>query len=344
MDANPTEILEKIVSQINLSIDEAENLMELIMNGSLNEAEIAAFLTALRMKEETEDEIAAFASIMRNKAIHFDSIPRPVIDIVGTGGDGTHTINVSTLSSLTIASMGHSVAKHGNYSASSKSGSADIMERLGYPLKESREAAQERIHSKNFAFLFAPMYHPAMKYVAPVRKNLKIRTVFNILGPLTNPAEAEIMLLGVYEKKLMKKMARALDYMKVQNFLVVHSEDGMDEISPLAKTHYILKSQGKLSEGVIDPLVFELGISSISDIQVKDPDHAFALANQIIDGTFTAGIESVALNASYALALIQMNQNSKDGASVYEIAMENFPIIFKHISEKNVREYIERAL
>lgn len=336
-------LLERIINKKDLSIEEAETLMNSIMDGKLNEAEIASFLVALRMKEESEDEIAAFANVMRKKAVHFHDIPRPVLDIVGTGGDGAHTINISTLSALTIASMGYSVAKHGNYSVSSKSGAADIMERLGYPLKESLEEASLRLREKKFVFLFAPMYHPAMKFVAPVRKNMKVRTVFNILGPLTNPAEAEIMLLGVYHDNLLKKMARALDYMNVKNFMVIHSEDKMDEISPFLPTRYILKDSEGISEGKINPSEFPLSIQSLKEIQVENPDDAYNKAIQIIDGNYLPGIEAVALNTSFALALIQNNQNVLD-FNIGEAAKKNYSTIIKHIENKNLKTFIDTLI
>ncbi len=334
-----------LVTGQNLSIYDAEELMSQIMDGKLEETSMAAYLTAMRMKGESEDEIAAFAGVMRNKAVHLEDIPRPITDIVGTGGDSAHTINISTLSSLVLASMGHAVAKHGNYSVSSKSGSADIFERLGYKLQETPEEASRRLRDHNFAFLFAPSYHPAMKYVGPVRKKLGIRTFFNILGPLCNPALADIILLGVYEKPLMKKMFRALEYMKLPVFLVVHSRDHLDEISPVAPTDALFHVYGNTMEITIHPELFPMSIGNLSEITVTDPDDAYRKALSVMDGSFLKGVQVVSLNASYAMALnVAYTRKTMNEETLHRTALDNYPVILDHLLKGSVSQFIKKMV
>ena len=222
------ELIKKLAGGKNLTKEEAEQAMEGMISGSFTPAQAAGILMALKMKGETEGEIAAFASVMRRHAVKISPKAGRLVDTCGTGGDSSHTFNISTCAGLVAAGAGISIAKHGNRSVSSKSGSADVMEALGVRLLEP-PAVEKCIEKVGFGFMFAPYFHPAMKNVGPVRKELGIRTVFNILGPLTNPAGAHAQLLGVFDRKCAEKMARVLAILGSEHAMVVHSE-GIDEI------------------------------------------------------------------------------------------------------------------
>lgn len=298
MELNYSPLLEKILQHQNLSLPEAEWLMEATMSGDLTPAQVAAWLAAMRSKGETSEEISSFARIMRKKAVEVKGLAGPLVDTCGTGGDKSNLINVSTLSALVLASMGIPVAKHGNRSVSSASGSADILEKLGYPLGESSTETVGRVQQKNFGFLFAPNFHPAMKYAGPVRKELGVRTVFNILGPLSNPASAEIHLLGVFQPELMRLMAECLEKLGVKTAMVVHSIEGLDEISPVNTTRYVLLHKGEFSEGEILPETLDLSVQSLSQIQAATAEECLERAKGVIEGIDRPAIEAVALNAT----------------------------------------------
>ncbi len=230
-----TDLLSKVAAKQNLSYDEAKQAIDEIMSGGTSPEIISAFLTALAMKGETEDEIAGAADGMRSKALPF-KINGNALDIVGTGGDKSNSFNISTTSALVAAAAGVKIAKHGNRAASSKSGTADCLEQLGVKIDCAPELMQKSLEENNIAFFFAQKYHNAMKYVAPVRKQLGIRTVFNILGPLTNPGKVCQMVLGVFSEKYVEKIANALVKLGVTDALVVYGVDGLDEISACGKT------------------------------------------------------------------------------------------------------------
>ncbi len=291
-------LLEKLLNKEDLTTAEAEAIMLQTMQGELTPVQVAGWLVALRAKGETPDEITAAARIMRSKATALPGLENPLVDTCGTGGDKSSLMNISTLAALLIASKGIKVAKHGNRSVSSKSGSADILEKLGYPMNETPEQTAGRIKEKNFGFMFAPLYHPAMKHAIGARKELAIRTIFNILGPLSNPAGAEIHLLGVFTDQLLKPMATALSGLGVKQALVVHSTDGLDEISPVADTRFVYIDNGSVAEGTISVASLGLTIKSLAEIQVNDADDALAKTKQVLDGTLQPAIEAVALNSA----------------------------------------------
>ncbi len=318
MELSYRQVLEKLLQKQNLSSPEALWLMEATMSGNLSQVQVAGWLCAARSKGETGDEIAAFAKIMREKAERPPGLKLPLVDTCGTGGDKSNLINVSTLSALVLAARGIPVAKHGNRAVSSAAGSADLLEHLGYPMDEKPEKTAERIRNKNFGFLFAPNFHPAMKYAGPVRKELGIRTVFNILGPLSNPASANVHLIGVFQESLLDTIAESLHKLGVDTALVVHSQEGLDEISPLHPTHYRLLHQGNISAGEIDPKPFKFTIHSLSQVQAGDRETAFEKAQRILAGKDRPGTELVSLNVVAAMYLWELHHGrAKESLQIY---------------------------
>lgn len=332
-------LLEKLIAGEDLDEAEAEALMMATMNGDLTPAQVAAWLIAMRVKKETALEIGTFASVMRSKACNIKS-DQVLIDTCGTGGDQSNLINVSTLSAMTLAAMGHKVAKHGNRAISSKSGSADLLEFLGYPLTEEPGAAQERLDDDGFIFMFAPSYHPAMKHATGPRKELKVRTVFNILGPLSNPANADIQVLGVYKKELLDLMVHSLRYLGVSSALVVHSKEGLDEISPLEVTEYRFLNEGIIQSGNIYPESLRLSISSLDEVRAENIEKALSMAHGIINGSFISGVEIVALNVTAALYLVAVNQKNTS-LSLNEYLIENVASTIDFIQGGNISKVMK---
>lgn len=257
--------LAKAADNIDLSYEEAVDAMDIIMSGKATNAQIAGFLTALRMKGETIDEISGLARGMRDKAVNVKG-EKDAIEIVGTGGDLANSFNISTTSAFVIASGGVKVAKHGNRSVSSKSGAADVLEALGIKIQSTAEEAKDLLDNINIAFLFAQSYHTSMRYVAPVRKEMKIRTVFNILGPLTNPAETDYIVLGSYSKELVPVLARVLQKLGCKRAMVVHGNDVLDEISISASTTAAELRDGKITEYEISPADYGMKLYDKSEI------------------------------------------------------------------------------
>lgn len=223
--------LEKVIAKENLTIDEASEIMLMIMNGEVNNSQLAGLLTGLKSKGETPEEIAGFANAMREKSVRIKTDTENAIDVCGTGGDNSHTFNISTAAAFVVAGAGIKVAKHGNRSISSLSGSADVLKVLGVNIDLSPEKSEKALNEIGIAFLFAPMYHPAMKYAATVRKELGVRTVFNILGPLTNPAGVKKQLVGTFNKDVSEKMAEASKYLEYSKVCFITSDNNIDEIT-----------------------------------------------------------------------------------------------------------------
>ncbi len=244
--------IKKLVEGKDLTIHETETAMNSIMEGNATEAQIGSFLTAMRMKGETIEEITACAKVMRDKCEKLQT-QGDVMDIVGTGGDCTNTFNVSTASSIVVAAAGVKVAKHGNRSVSSKCGAADILEALGVKLDITPKQNEKVLEDVGLCFMFAPVYHTAMKHVAKPRRELGIRTIFNILGPLANPAYANLQVLGVYDEKLLEPMANVLHNLGVKRAMVVHGQDGVDEISMCAPTTVYEIKDGTIESFILNP-------------------------------------------------------------------------------------------
>jgi len=294
--------LDSLLKGENLSSLEMQSLMTLIMTGELSSIQIASCIVAMQIKGETPDEIAAAASVMRkhsNKVIVKDT--KYLIDTCGTGGDSLQTFNVSTLSAIIAAAAGAKVAKHGGRSVSSKCGSADVLEALGVNVNLDHKRLGHLVDAIGIGFMFAPNYHPAMKYVAPVRKELGIRTIFNLLGPLTNPASASRQIVGVYSKELTITFAKVLQKLGSKHVLVVHGEDGMDEISITGKTFIAELKDNVIKEYTIRPSEFKLREGRLKDIVVEDVAHSKKMILEILNGKLSASRDIALLNAGAAI-------------------------------------------
>lgn len=307
---------EKVLNGENLTETEAMEAMDLIMSNAATDIQIAEFLTALRMKGETIEEITGFAKGMRAKA---KTVPncKDAIDIVGTGGDCSNSFNISTTSSFIIAAAGAKVAKHGNRSVSSKSGAADVLERLGVKIQTTPEQAANCIHEIGISFLFAQSYHGSMKYVAKARKEMGTRTVFNILGPLANPAETDYILLGVYSDDLIPVMAKVLCGLGIRHAMVVHGEDGFDEISISAPTKVAEIKDGGIFEYTITPEQFGLPLAEKEEVVGGSPEENALITQGILAGTIRdAKRNIVLLNAGCALYVVGQAGSIGDGVAL----------------------------
>jgi anthranilate phosphoribosyltransferase len=279
------EAIQKLVDGKNLTYEESGEAMSEIMSGKTTNSQISAFLTALRMKGETVEEITAFARVMREncRRIH-PNVNGRLLDTCGTGGDKTKTFNVSTISAFIIAGTGISVAKHGNRSVTSRSGSADVLERLGFNLKMEPQQVQNSIEQVGIGFMFAPVFHPAMKYAVEPRREIGIRTVFNILGPLTNPACADAQLLGVYDYNLTKTLAHVLKNLGCTEAMVVHGLEGLDEISTVGKTAVAQLANGEIVNSEITPRDFGVKKTKTENLKGTDPEESADLLFRILKG------------------------------------------------------------
>ncbi len=314
--------IKKITEGNDLTTEEVKDLFSMLMEGQATDAQIGAVLTGLKMKGETVEEISAAADIMREKAVKVPVKDKAnLVDTCGTGGDKIVTFNVSTITAFVIAGAGAKVAKHGNRSVSSKCGSADIMEALGVKIDLKPEEAARAIDEIGLGFLFAPIYHPAMKNVIRQRREIGIRTIFNILGPLSNPAEASYQLMGVFDEKLVEPLARVLSLLGIKRGYVVHGLEGLDEVSITTETLV-----GEIDNGVIEvykvkPEDFGLKRASIDDIKGGDLDFNLQIALEILEGEDKSPkTDFVALNAGFALKAAGIVDSIKEGI---ELAKES---------------------
>ncbi|WP_394175496.1 anthranilate phosphoribosyltransferase [Thalassotalea litorea] len=298
-----SQLLEQIIAGKDLSIDQAQQFFSQVVNGEVAGELLASVLTALKMKQESASEIAGAAIAIRNAATDFPLTRDDLIDCVGTGGDGAHTINISTTSAIVAAACGLKVAKHGNRSVSSKSGSADLLEAFGVNLQMSPETAAKCIEQANLCFLFAPQYHSGFRHAAPVRKAMGVRTLFNILGPLVNPASPSIMLLGVYSPDLLQPMAQALQKTGVKRAWVVHGS-GLDEVAIHGETQVIEINGDTLIEKVVSPASFGLNQYPLTDITGGEPEENAEFTKAILSGTGKdAHRDAVVINTAALLYL-----------------------------------------
>ena len=302
MPITPQEALQRTIEHREIFHDEMLHLMRLIMNGELSPVMTASIITGLRVKKETIGEITAAAQVMRefSTKVHVKDATH-MVDIVGTGGDGANTFNISTCSMFVAAAAGAKVSKHGGRSVSSKSGSADVMEALGIHINLKPEQIAQCIAEVGIGFMFAPNHHPAMKNVAPVRKELGVRTIFNILGPLTNPAGAPNILMGVFHPDLVGIQVRALQRLGAEHALVVYGRDGMDEVSLGAATLVGELKNGQITEYEIHPEDFGLAMSSNRALKVETPEQSREMLIGVLKGEPGAAQEIVCLNAGVAL-------------------------------------------
>lgn len=303
--------IHSLVNKENLSYETAKAVMDEIMEGKATNTQISAYLTALRMKGESIDEITASAAAMRD---HCTKLNREtdVLDIVGTGGDEAYTFNISTISAIVIAAAGVPVAKHGNRSVSSKCGSADLLEALGVRLDLTPEQNARILKEIGICFMFAPIYHASMKYAAPVRHELGVRTIFNILGPLANPAGANLHLLGVYDENLVEPLAKVLANLDVKRAMVVHGQDGLDEISLCGTTSVCEVNHGKLNRFVLDPAQFGFSYCKPKDLVGGNPQENVEIARQILAGQTGPKRDVVLLNSAVCLYM------GKEGMTIPE--------------------------
>ncbi|GAA4854250.1 anthranilate phosphoribosyltransferase [Luteimonas vadosa] len=317
MAMTPQEALQRTIEHREIFFDEMVELMRLIMRGEVSDTMIAALLTGLRVKKETVDEIAGAATVMREFAMPVAVADRSrLVDIVGTGGDGAHTFNISTASMFVVAAAGAGVAKHGNRSVSSKSGSADVLEALGANIELSPRQVARCIEACGIGFMFAPVHHPAMKVVAPVRKEMGVRTIFNILGPLTNPAGAPNILMGVFHPDLVGIQVRVLQELGAERAMVVWGRDGMDEISLGAGTQVGELRDGKVREYEIHPEDFGMGMAASRNLRVENAAESKAMVLEALDNTTGLPLDIVCLNSGAALYVAGVVDSIADGVAL----------------------------
>ncbi len=317
------EAIIKLSKKQDLTYQEAEAVMDEIMSGEATTIQMSSYLTALAMKGETIDEITASAAGMRAHGLRLLH-EMNVLEIVGTGGDGSNSFNISTTSAMVIASAGVPVAKHGNRAASSKSGAADVLEALGVKITVSPAKSLELLQKLNICFLFAQSYHTAMKYVAPVRKELGIRTVFNILGPLSNPAGANMELMGVYEKELVEPLAQVMMNLGVTKGMVVFGQDKLDEISMSAPTSVCEIRDGKLTSYTITPEQFGYERCGKDDLKGGTPQENAEITRAILTGADKGPKrQAVCLNAGAALYIAGKASSMEDGVRLAERQIDN---------------------
>ncbi len=304
------QFLEKLKNKQDLSFEESKSAFNILMNGEANDEEIFDFLTLLSLKGEVSDEIAGGVYVLRKKSKRVNV--QNCVDTCGTGGDGMNTLNISTASALLLASMGIKVAKHGNKAVSSKCGSGDVLEALNIKINLEPNEIEKQINTNNFGFMFAPNYHSAMKFVGPTRKKIGKRTIFNMIGPLSNPALVQRQVVGVFDKKLLKIFANSLKNLKIKFAWIVNSEDGLDEISPYAKTKVVQLKDNKISEILIDPNNLEINADNFNSLLGDD---AKFNANKIIDifkGEDNDFSKAVCLNAAAGLVVAEKFVDFKD--------------------------------
>ena len=315
--------IQKLLDGHNLGRDEAHEVMGEIMEGEATPAQISGFLVALRAKGETADEIAGCAEAMRSHVLEVRPSRHDVVDVVGTGGDGGRTFNISTTAAIVAAAAGAAVAKHGNRAVSSASGSADVLEALGFTLEQPPERIAQSIDTLGFGFMFAPLHHPAMRHAAPVRRELGTRTIFNILGPLTNPAGARAGVFGVYSPEVARTVADALAVLDARRAFVVHGAGGIDELSPAGSNLIFEVADGTVRERVIDPL--ELGIDRCDPEELAGgtPEENAETAREVLAGARGAKRDAVVFNAAGAIAASGHAVDLADGLAAATAAIDS---------------------
>ena len=326
-----TDFIKKLESNENLSFEESKTLFSNIMEGRYDEINIIKILEALSKKGETKDELAGGIFVMRSKATIVKT-PIGTIDTCGTGGDGQNSLNISTAAAIVLASMNIKVAKHGNKAVSSNCGSADVLEALKIKINLKPEEAEQSIEKVNFAFMFAPNYHQAMKYVARARKKIAKKTIFNLIGPLSSPAQVKKQVVGVFNEKWMMPFAEALKENKVENAFIVHSEDGMDEISPFAKTKIIELNNNEIRSFVIDPAELNIINKNKENLKGKNAEYNAQKIIDIYKGENNEFSDSVSLNVAAGLIVVS---KEKDFKKAYNYAKQHLKSgkVFYHLQK-----------
>ena len=324
----------KLVDGNDLSINEAKEVMETIMDGDATPAQIGAFITALRLKGETPEEIAGMASIMRQKSVSVN-INTPVLDTCGTGGDGANSLNISTATALLVSSIGITVAKHGNRAMSGSTGSADVLESMGANIQLDGSDVESCLKKIGFGFMFAQIFHPSMKYAASPRKEIGIRTVFNLLGPLTNPAGAEYQLIGVSERSIGNKLIHALKILGSTKAVVVHGLDGLDEVSLADETEVWELNEMGIENYMVSPEDMGFNRQPSNLLKVKDAQDSADKIIGIFEGKRTVERNSVLANSGFALYVGGKAADFKEGIVIAANAIDN------GLAMKQVDSYVE---
>ena len=324
------QFIAKIKNKENLSFNESKAAFELLMDGKAEEQEIFDFLTLLSIKGEASDEIAGGVYVLRNKSKRVNI--ENCIDTCGTGGDGMNTLNISTASAILLASMGVKVAKHGNKAVSSKCGSGDVLEALNIKINLEPKDVEAQINKNNFGFMFAPNYHSAMRFVGPTRKKIGKRTIFNMIGPLSSPALVKRQVVGVFDKKFIKIFANALKNLNLKFAWILNSEDGLDEISPYAKTNIIQLKDGKISEIIVDPKELNINLDKFDNLIGDDANYNADQMIKIFKGEDNDFSKAVCLNAAAGL---MVNESYKNFVDAYNSARN-------HILSNKVFKHLER--
>ncbi|SFE78860.1 anthranilate phosphoribosyltransferase [Nitrosomonas sp. Nm166] len=320
----PQEALQRIIAHQEIMHEEMMSLMRQMMQGEISPVLIAAIITGLRVKKETIGEIAAAAQVMREFAAKVDLHDSAhLVDTCGTGGDSAHTFNISTAAAFVAAAAGARVAKHGGRSVSSKSGSADVLEALGINLNQTPQQVAQCISEIGVGFMFAPNYHAAMKHAAPVRRELGVKTLFNILGPLTNPASAKRQVLGVFSNDLVKTLAHVLQRLGSQHVLIVNGKDGLDEITITGETNVGELKNGQVKTYTIKPEDFNLRTSPIKTIQVTDAEHAKRMLLSVLENMAGPARDIVLLNAGAAIYTAGIVNTLEHGITTAHQVLEN---------------------
>lgn len=324
-----TKNLKKIIAGQNLDQDSSAAMLMNIFSGSITDAQIGAFMAALATKGETFEELAGAARAMRRKAIRIQTLSKKVIDIVGTGGDTSGSFNISTTTSFVVAGAGVTVAKHGNRKVSSKCGSADVLEELGVNLNADPEIVEEAINEIGIGFMFAPLYHGSMKYAGKARQDCGIRSIFNMLGPLTNPAAASCQLLGVYAPQLTEMFAQTLKLLGVTKAFVVYGHDGMDEITTTTSTRISELTDGNIRSYDLDPLEFFEDYADPEDLKGGDIKENAAITLSILNGKKGPKRNIVLLNSGLALVAAEIADTIKTGITLAEQSIDSGKAIEK---------------
>jgi anthranilate phosphoribosyltransferase len=315
MDTSITmqQAIKAVTEKRDLTAEEMNATMRLIMTGEATPAQVGGFLIGLRMKGETIDEIAAAANVMRELASKVEVDKTHLVDTCGTGGDASGSFNVSTASAIVVAAAGGKVAKHGNRSISSKSGSADVLETAGVNLELNSQQVAECVNDIGVGFMFAPLHHSAMKHAIGPRKEMAVRTIFNVLGPLTNPAGAPNQVLGVFSKDLVEPLAHVLQRLGSEHVLVVHADDGMDEISIASTTFVAELNNGKVKTYTIQPEDFSMARADLEQIRATDSTHSLEIIKAVFDNTDGPAKDIVCLNAGAAIYAAGLTDSLSEG-------------------------------
>jgi anthranilate phosphoribosyltransferase len=326
-----TDIIENLKKGQDLTFEESKSLFSNLMEGKFDETAIIEILEALIKKGETKDELAGGIYVLRDKASKVNSDPN-TIDTCGTGGDGQNSLNISTAAAIVLSSMGIKVAKHGNKAVSSNCGSADVLEALKININLKPNEVEDSIKEYNFAFMFAPNYHSAMKHVGPARKKMGKKTIFNLIGPLSSPAQVKRQVIGVFDKKWMKPFAEALRENNVVHAYIVHSDDGMDEISPFAKTNIVELKDGKINEFIIYPKDLGINSGNKDNLKGKNAEYNAEKIVEIYKGKLNEFSQSVALNVAAGLVV---SGKENDFKTAFDKASKHLASgsVFQHLSK-----------